>query len=234
MKNYIEKEKFQPSFLSIFYHPFFFVRREIYSFLELNSNFLIGKLLDFGCGSKPYEKLFKNSNNYVGVEVSSNKENLKSDIYYNGIALPFADNSFDSVLCTEVFEHVEQLDDVIIELYRVLKPGGRMIVTTPFMCVEHEMPYDFRRFTFNGLINFMKKNNFKILKAQKLLNNFHVFFQTLNFYICKVFLKKKNKFLRYFVYFGLAGPVNLLSLLANFLLPKINEMYFGSGMVVEK
>ena len=193
MKNFIEKEKFQPHFLSIFYHPFFFVRREIYSFLESNSNFLSGKLLDFGCGSKPYEKLFKNSNNYVGVEVSSNKENLKSDIYYNGIALPFADNNFDSVLCTEVFEHVEQLDDVIIELYRVLKPGGRMIVTTPFMCMEHEMPYDFRRFTLNGLINFMKKNNFKILKSQKLLNNFHVFFQTLNFYICKVFLKKKNK-----------------------------------------
>ena len=194
MKNFIEKEKFQPSFLSIFYHPFFFVRREIYSFLESNSNFLSGKLLDFGCGSKPYEKLFKNSNNYVGVEISGNKENLKSDIYYNGIALPFADNTFDSVLCTEVFEHVEQLEDVIIELYRVLKPGGRMIVTTPFMCVEHEMPYDFRRFTFNGLINFMKKNNFKILKSQKLLNNFHVFFQTLNFYICKVFLKKKTVF----------------------------------------
>jgi len=234
MKNFIEKEKFQPSFLSIFYHPFFFVRREIYSFLELNANFLSGKLLDIGCGSKPYEKLFKNLNNYVGVEVSGNKENLKSDIYYNGIALPFADNTFDSVLCTEVFEHVEQLDDVIIELYRVLKPGGRMIVTTPFMCVEHEMPYDFRRFTFNGLINFMKKNNFKILKSQKLLNNFHVFFQTLNFYICKVFLKKKTKFLRYLVYFGLAGPINFLSLLINFFLPKINEMYFGSGVVVEK
>ena len=234
MKNFIEKEKFQPRFLSIFYHPFFFVRREIYSFLELNANFLSGKLLDFGCGSKPYEKLFKNLNNYVGVEVSGNKENLKSDIYYNGIALPFADNTFDSVLCTEVFEHVEQLDYVIIELYRVLKPGGRMIVTTPFMCVEHEMPYDFRRFTLNGLINFMKKNNFKILKSQKLLNNFHVFFQTLNFYIYKVFLKKKTKFLRYLVYFGLAGPINFLSLLVNFFLPKINEMYFGSGVVVEK
>ena len=167
MKNFIEKEKFQPRFLSIFYHPFFFVRREIYSFLELNANFLSGKLLDFGCGSKPYEKLFKNLNNYVGVEVSGNKENLKSDIYYNVIALPFADNTFDSVLCTEVFEHVEQLDDVIIELYRVLKPGGRMIVTTPFMCLEHEMPYDFRRFTLNGLINFMKKNNFKISKIIK-------------------------------------------------------------------
>ena len=234
MKNFIEKEKFKPTFFSIFFHPFFFIRREIYSFLEVNSNFLNGKLLDFGCGSKPYEKLFKNSNNYVGVEVSGNKKNLKSDIYYNGISLPFEDNTFDSILCTEVFEHVEQLDHVIIELYRVLKPGGRMIVTTPFMCIEHEMPYDFRRFTFNGLINLMKKNNFKILKSQKLLNNFHVFFQTLNFYICQVFLKKKTQYLKYIVYFGLAGPVNFLSLLFNFFLPKANEMYFGSGVVVEK
>jgi SAM-dependent methyltransferase len=234
MKNFIEKEKFKPSFFSILYHPFFFVRREIYYFLEMHSNFLNGKLLDFGCGSKPYEKLFKNSNNYVGVEVSGNKENLKSDIYYDGITLPFADNTFDSILCTEVFEHVEQLDDVIIELYRVLKPGGRMIVTTPFMCIEHEMPYDFRRFTFNGLINLMKKNNFKILKSKKLLNNFHVFFQTLNFYICQVVLKKKNQYLIYLVYFGLVGPVNFLSLLFNFFLPKANEMYFGSGVVVEK
>ena len=200
----------------------------------MNSNFLSGKLLDFGCGSKPYEKLFKNSNNYVGVEVSGNKKNLKSDIYYNGIALPFGNNTFDSILCTEVFEHVEQLDCVITELYRVLKPGGRMIVTTPFMCIEHEMPYDFRRFTFNGLINLMKKNNFKILKSQKLLNNFHVFFQTLNFYICQVFLKKKTLYLKYIVYFGLAGPVNFLSLFFNFFLPKANEMYFGSGVVVEK
>ena len=72
------------------------------------------------------------------------------------------------------------------------------------------------------------------LKSQKLLNNFHVFFQTLNFYIYKVFLKKKTKFLRYLVYFGLAGPINFLSLLVNFFLPKINEMYFGSGVVVEK
>jgi hypothetical protein len=80
----------------------------------------------------------------------------------------------------------------------------------------------------------MKKNNFKILKSKKLLNNFHVFFQTLNFYICKVFLKKKNQYLRYFVYFGLIGPVNFLSLLFNFFLPKVNEMYFGTGIVVEK
>jgi SAM-dependent methyltransferase len=234
MKKFIEKEKFNPSFLSIFYHPFFFVRREIFSFLKNNSFFLNGNILDFGGGSKPYQNLFKNSQNYFSIEVLGNKENLRSDIYYDGSKLPFADNAFDSILCTEVFEHVEKLDDVLDELYRVLKPGGRMIVTTPFMCMEHEMPYDFRRLSFNGLSNLMKKNKFKILVSQKLLNNFHVFFQTLNFYICQVILKKKTKYLKYIIYFFLAGPVNVLSLIFNFFLPKADEMYFGTGMVIEK
>ena len=234
MKKFIEKEKFNPNFLSIFYHPFFFVRREIFSFLKNNSFFLSGDILDFGGGSKPYQNLFKNSKNYFSIEVLGNKENLRSDIYYDGSKLPFADNAFDSILCTEVFEHVEKLDDVLDELYRVLKPGGRMIVTTPFMCMEHEMPYDFRRLSFNGLSNLMKKNKFKILVSQKLLNNFHVFFQTLNFYICQVFLKKKTKYLKYIIYFFLAGPVNILSLIFNFFLPKADEMYFGTGMVIEK
>lgn len=79
----------------------------------------------------------------------------------------------------------------------------------------------------------MKKNKFKILASQKLLNNFHVFFQTLNFYIYQVFLKKKTKYLIYIIYF-LAGPINFLSLFLNFFLPKVDEMYFGTGMVVEK
>ena len=135
MIKFIENQKFNPSFFSIFYHPFFFVRREIFCFLESNANFLGGNLLDFGGGSKPYQNLFKNSQNYFSIEVLGNKENLRSDIYYDGSKLPFADNAFDSILCTEVFEHVEKLDDVLDELYRVLKPGGRMIVTTPFMCM---------------------------------------------------------------------------------------------------
>ena len=233
MKKFIEKEKFNPSFLSIFFHPFFYIRKEIFYFIKDNSIFLRGKILDFGGGSKPYQYLFKNIQCYFSIEVLSNKENLKPDIYYDGNKLPFASNSFDAIVCTEVLEHVENIDTVINELYRVLKPRGRMIITTPFMCIEHEMPYDFRRFSLNGLSNLMKKNNFRILKSQKLLNNFHLFFQTLNLYIYQVCLKKKSKYLIYFAYL-IAGPVNCLSLLFNFFLPKAEEMYFGTGMIVEK
>ena len=235
MKKFIEQEKFKPSFYSLFYHPFYFVRREIFAFVKQNSNLLIGNLLDFGAGSEPYKSLFKNLKNYTSLEVSNdNKENLKSDIYYNGRNLPFDDNTFDSVLCTEVFEHVENLDQVILELYRILKPGGKMLVTMPFICLEHEMPYDFRRFSQIGLENFMKKNKFKILLSKKLLHDFHVFFQTLNFYVYIILLKKKTRYLKYLVYLFLSGPINLLSLIFNFFLPKTEEMYFGTGMVVEK
>ena len=234
MKEFIKKEKFNPSFFSLFYHPFYFVRREIFCFLRNNSYFLCGNLLDFGGGSKPYQNLFVKSQNYFSIEVLSNKENLESDVYYNGSKLPFADNAFDSILCTEVFEHVENINEVVLELFRVLKPGGKMIVTTPFMCIEHEMPFDFRRFSFNGLKSLMINNNFKILKSQKLLNNFHVIFQTLNFYIYQVLLKKKSRYRKYLVYFFLSGPVNFASIIVNFFLPKADEMYFGTGMVVTK
>ena len=230
MKKFIEKEKFNPSFLSIFFHPFFYIRKEIFCFIQKNSIFLKGKILDFGSGSKPYQHLFKKFQYYFSIEVLSNKKNLKSDIYYNGNQLPFASNSFDSILCTEVLEHVENLDNVIKELYRVLKPGGRMIITTPFMCIEHEIPYDFRRFSYSGLLGLFKKKKFKILKSKKLLNNFHVIFLTLNFYIYQICLKKK---LNYLIYF-LAGLVNFLSLLFNFFLPRADEMYFGTGLVIQK
>lgn len=232
MKEFIKKEKFNPSFFSLFCHPFYFVRREIFCFLRNNSHFLSGNLLDFGGGSKPYQNLFVKSQNYFSIEVLSNKENLKTDVYYNGSKLPFADNTFDSILCSEVFEHVENINEVVLELFRVLKPGGKMIVTTPFMCIEHEMPSDFRRFSFNGLKSLMINNNFIILKSQKLLNNFHVICQTLNFYIFQV-LKKKSRYGKYLVYF-LSGVLNFASIIVNFFLPKADEMYFGTGMVVTK
>lgn len=233
MKKILEKEKFQPSLFSIFYHPFYFVRKEIANFLKKNSNICKGNMLDFGGGSKPYKEFFSKTKNYFAIEVLSNKPNLNSDVYYNGLNLPFKNNFFNSILCSEVFEHVENLDFVLSELYRVLKPGGKIIITSPFICMEHEMPNDYRRFTINGLVNFLKQKKFKIIQSQKLLNNFHVFAQTLNFYMCQLFLKKKKNY-RIFIYFFLVGPINLLSLILNLFFPKIEEMYFGSGIIAQK
>jgi ubiquinone/menaquinone biosynthesis C-methylase UbiE len=118
---------------------------------------LSGKLLDFGCGAKPYKSLFSHVFEYIGVDVENeghSHENENIDIYYDGHTLPFKNETFDCILSNEVLEHVPNLRESLTELNRVLKPGGKIMVTVPFVCFEHELPYDFRRFTVNGLIKF--------------------------------------------------------------------------------
>jgi SAM-dependent methyltransferase len=55
--------------------------------------------------------------------------------------IPVPDRSFDAVLCTEVLEHVPRPHEALEELARVLKPGGRLILTAPFACITHFAPY---------------------------------------------------------------------------------------------
>ena len=61
--------------------------------------------------------------------------------------LPFADAAFDAVVCTEVFEHLVDPPTAAGELVRILKPGGRLVLTTRFCFPLHERPSDFWRFT---------------------------------------------------------------------------------------
>ncbi len=65
--------------------------------------------------------------------------------------LPFADNTFDAVCCEEVLEHIRIPEDVVSEMKRVTKPGGKIYVTVPFLFPYHPSPNDFRRFTLEGL-----------------------------------------------------------------------------------
>jgi len=63
----------------------------------------------------------------------------------------FAERSFDAVIMIEVLEHVRQPQQAADEIFRLLKPGGRVILTTPFIFPIHDRPYDFFRFTKYGL-----------------------------------------------------------------------------------
>jgi SAM-dependent methyltransferase len=62
-----------------------------------------------------------------------------------------ADASFDAVMCNQVLEHVVDPALTLSEIRRVLKPGGILLLSVPFIYCEHGMPYDFRRFTAGGL-----------------------------------------------------------------------------------
>jgi len=133
------------------------------------SPYIHGKCLDVGCGSKPYEALFKNCDEYIGIEVSTDiaLSSFKPDFFYDGKEFPFESNSFDSVVSFEVLEHVKDPDIYISEIFRALKPDGLLMLTVPFSWIEHEKPFDYRRFTQKGIENFLLLRGFEIKFSKK-------------------------------------------------------------------
>ncbi|MBL0340959.1 MAG: class I SAM-dependent methyltransferase [Bacteroidetes bacterium] len=84
------------------------------------------------------------------------------DIIYDGINIPFPDNEFDIIFCTEVMEHVPNPEHFLSEINRVLQSGGVLIMTTPFMVQLHEEPYDFYRYTKYGIQHLLNKSGFEV------------------------------------------------------------------------
>ena len=196
----------------MFLNPFYFSRKGLYNGIKEYSVNLKGKLLDFGCGSKPYRNLFA-CDEYVGVDLESsghNHEKEDIDFYYNGKSLPFDDNTFDSIFTSEVFEHIFNLKEILNELKRVLKPGGKILITVPLTWDEHEAPFDFGRYTTFGIKHILEESGFEILKQSKLVNNVETIFQLWNLYIYRIFETKK-KYLNLFLH-SLFIPLQLLVL----------------------
>lgn len=124
--------------------------------------FAKGKLLDIGCGNKPYEGIIEPSIiEYIGCDIIQSSLNVVN-VICPANELAFESESFDTVFSTQVIEHVADYQGMIRETYRVLKPGGCAIFTAPFAWELHEEPYDFFRFSKHGLKHIFSENGFKI------------------------------------------------------------------------
>jgi len=118
-----------------------------------------GRLLDVGCGQKPYEALFRpHVSEYVGIEHEATFERTrasanekKPDLYYDGRRLPFDDRTFDTVLSVQVLEHTPDPWLLLSEMSRVLRADGILILSAPFDFRLHEEPHDYFRYTPHGL-----------------------------------------------------------------------------------
>lgn len=190
--------------------------------------------MDFGCGSKPYEQLFTNAQKYIGVDISSsghNHKDSKIDVFYDGHALPFKDNYFDCIFSSEVFEHVQYLNDVLPELKRVLKPGGIMMITCPFLWPEHEVPFDFRRFSSFGIKQFLQDNGFQIITHEKLTLSSEIIFQLAIENIRQGKLYKQWKPLRVITQLFIFLPLTLLGLFVR-VFSSNNSALYGSNLVL--
>jgi SAM-dependent methyltransferase len=106
-------------------------------------------LLDLGAGSAPYAPLYEPYfQRCTTVDVPHTLHGArKIDVFASADDLPFEDETFDCVLCTEVLEHCVEPARVLAEIHRVLRPGGAVFLSTPFQVGIHEAPYDYYRYT---------------------------------------------------------------------------------------
>ena len=102
------------------------------------------------------------------MEVSGRTENNKKvDEYFDGVNIPYPENYFDFILCSEVLEHAASPVLLMREIKRVLKPGGIALITVPSMWGEHETPFDFRRFTSYGVMQLADEIDIEVIDFEK-------------------------------------------------------------------
>jgi SAM-dependent methyltransferase len=130
-----------------------------------------GHLVDLGCGNVPLYEAYKqlitentcvdwgnsaHQNQYVDVECDLNKP------------LPFEAASFDTIIISDVLEHIANPEMIWAEMSRILKTGGKILLSVPFFYRIHEAPYDYYRYTEFALKNFADKNSLKIITLHTL------------------------------------------------------------------
>lgn len=139
-----------------------------------------GRLLDAGAGRGAYRDLLHDYvDEYIGLDVTASKATTAVG---DAQKLPFASESFDTVFCSQVLEHVPEPWSAIADMHRVLNPGGYLILTVPHISWLHNEPHDYYRYTGHGLRFLLRKAGFEeieIRPAGGLLSLFGHIFSTL-------------------------------------------------------
>ncbi len=123
-----------------------------------------GRMLDVGCGGRPYRGLFALAvSAYVGVDRWGDPA---PDVKGDAQALPFRAEGFDTILCSQVLEHLPEPGRALAEMGRALRVGGHLIVTAPHIWGIHEEPHDYYRFTRYGLCHLMRQAGLEVVEVR--------------------------------------------------------------------
>jgi SAM-dependent methyltransferase len=125
-------------------------------------------VLDAGAGECVYRPLFE-GRRYVAIDRGVGDgawDYGRLDARADLERVPFARASFEFVLCTETLEHLARPARVLAELRRVLKPGGTLALSVPFLHPVHQAPHDYYRYTPYGLRHLLGEAGFVVESLQ--------------------------------------------------------------------
>ena len=143
---------------------FYFHLSDLLLALKPHASDLKLRILDFGCGGSPYRSLFPNAE-YFRADLGGVAD-VNFSIGDDGRTNAPADN-FDVVLSTQVLEHCPSPDIYLEECRRVLRPGGRLILSTHGLFEEHGCPYDFQRWTEDGLKRLVEAHRLRVSSIKR-------------------------------------------------------------------
>lgn len=228
------REQYRPGWLGMLINPFYIARSGLQQAMGELAVHCRGRLLDVGCGQKPYRDLFE-CEAYVGLELDTpaNHQSKQADYFYDGETFPFEDVAFDSVVCNEVLEHVFNPERFLAELHRVLRPQGTLLLTVPFIWDEHEQPYDFGRYSSFGLRHLLQTHGFEVLALRKTRPGIAAVSQLFNAYLFKL-CQTRNAYLNLLLTLCLMAPINLLGTLLAWLLPAGGDLYLDNVVICRR
>jgi len=137
-------------------------------FLERHAALYKGVLYDFGCGEAPYREFFlKYCDKYIGIDWSRSLHQTAADIIADlNKPLPVKSESADTVVSLSVLEHLCEPQTALGEAFRILRPGGSIVLQAPWQWWIHDAPFDYCRYTPYGLRYFLEKAGFKDITVE--------------------------------------------------------------------
>jgi SAM-dependent methyltransferase len=125
--------------------------------------FIRGRALDLGCGERPYHEIIRRSTtSIVGLDAQPDHVH-PPEVCGDVQVLPFKDATFDTIITTQVIEHVFDPHAMMREISRVTRVGGHVILTAPQVWPLHEEPRDYFRYTLYALKGLAERNGIDVL-----------------------------------------------------------------------
>lgn len=153
--------------------------RNTKDFILHTKHYISGETIDFGAGNAKYQHIIRpHTSKYTTFDM---KAGNNIDVVGDVLNPPFADSSFDTVISTQVLEHVEKPWIMVSQISRIIKPGGLCIITAPFMFPFHADPHDFFRYSKKGMESLFKNEGFDIVESGTYGKIFSLFSEMIHF-----------------------------------------------------